>query len=38
MMLKMNRFRRRIVQMAAASPTADWLQDPTDALGIFVDL
>ena len=34
----MNRFGRRIVQMAAASPTANWLQDPSNVLGIHADL
>ena len=34
----MNRFGRRIVQVAAASPTANWLQDPSNALGVHVDL
>jgi hypothetical protein len=34
----LNRFGRRIIQMAAASPRPSWLQDPTNALGISVDL
>ena len=34
----MNRFGRRIVQMVGALPTANWLQDPSNALGVHVDL